>query len=833
MSKICPICKQVHEDEDVICGYGCGVRLVPMQEVPNSTLNLGDANAISGGININQSKNITSHDIHYHTSQERNKSEKELTQERQNQYHDEVAKLLKNGIITVEARAQLDGLRFNLGLDAATASSIEAVVKNEQKTQARATNDGLSVIGKMALKSAITAVEQNNPQAQSCIVKLAPVCKSTMNEQVHFYYSMLMSAFDPQRCVETYEKRTVDSYWLSYWASVAYRKLGDEEKAESILMEMTALWQDRPEINVVINACVGIWIAAAGNLEECRDTIIEYLTQTDEAPSEELNDLFHALLYQVGIEETDNDRFAFYEQQFLMVTAADYDADMEKAKAAYDQKDYAEALDILKKWAEKGDAEAMRMMGRSYLNGTGMEKKETIGVKWIKEAAELGNAKAIRDMGLSYEFGRGVKKDFAEAVKCYRNAAELGDAIAMSCLGTCYGFGKGVDKDDKEAVEWYRKAAEQGEAIAQGYLGHMYEIGRGVEQNDAEAAKWYRKAAEQGNANAQNSLGLMYECGRGVDQNDKEAVKWYSKAAEQGNADAQNSVGRMYQNGRGVDQNDKEAVKWYSKAAEQGNARAQCNLGWMYEDGRGVDQNDKEAVKWYRKAAEQGHAFAQNYLGVMYQYGRGVEQNDVEAVNWYRQAAEQGDAYAQYNLGLMYRNGQGVEQNDTEAVMWFRNAAGLGNDNAMTDLGVCYFRGWGAAKNPQEAIKWFQKAADLGNDKAMNCLGFCYDKGIGATRNYIEAIKWYQKAADLGNDFAMNNSGRLYHNGEEAARDQTEALKWHKKAAELGNVPAMADLSKLLFEMGRFDEAIGWGQKALDNGFNDKYGEIERIINSK
>ena len=173
MSKICPNCQEVFDDNHGFCS-NCGS---PIEENVNFCPSCGA-----------------------------------LLQDRQNQYHDTVAKLLKGGVITVEARAQLDKLKFNLGLDDSIAANIEATVKNEQKTQARAGNDGLSVIGKMALKSAVEAVEENSPQVQSCIVKLAPVCKTTMNEQVHFYYSMLLAASDPQHCVEAYEKRTIDSY---------------------------------------------------------------------------------------------------------------------------------------------------------------------------------------------------------------------------------------------------------------------------------------------------------------------------------------------------------------------------------------------------------------------------------------------------------------------------------------------------------------------------------------------------------------------------------------------------------------------------------------------
>ena len=67
MSKICPNCQEVFDDNNSAFCSGCGSRLVEMEK-PAPTLNLGDANAISGGVNINQSKNITTHDTHYHST---------------------------------------------------------------------------------------------------------------------------------------------------------------------------------------------------------------------------------------------------------------------------------------------------------------------------------------------------------------------------------------------------------------------------------------------------------------------------------------------------------------------------------------------------------------------------------------------------------------------------------------------------------------------------------------------------------------------------------------------------------------------------------------------
>ena len=82
---ICPACQSEYDEDYGFC-HKCGARLAE-KEKNNPALSLGDANAISGGVSINQSKNITSHDTHYHTTTvlERVKSESELKLDATNQ----------------------------------------------------------------------------------------------------------------------------------------------------------------------------------------------------------------------------------------------------------------------------------------------------------------------------------------------------------------------------------------------------------------------------------------------------------------------------------------------------------------------------------------------------------------------------------------------------------------------------------------------------------------------------------------------------------------------------------------------------------------------------
>ena len=235
-------------------------------------------------------------------------------------------------------------------------------------------------------------------------------------------------------------------------------------------------------------------------------------------------------------------------------------------------------LEELQAAARKGSADAQGDLARMYVNGWGLAKDYTEGLKWARKAAEQGNAAGQNSLGYLYHNGHGVTKSDTEAMAWYRKAAEQGFAVTQYNLGTIYLHGDGVAKSDIEAVAWFRKAAEQGYALAQAALGQMYRNGVGLAKSHTDAVAWYRKAAEQGNAVAQANLGWLYENGYGVAKSDTDAVAWYRKAAEQGLAGAQTNLGTMYQNGKGVAKSDAEAAAWYRKAAEQGDANAIRNL---------------------------------------------------------------------------------------------------------------------------------------------------------------------------------------------------------------------------------------------------------------
>ena len=226
-------------------------------------------------------------------------------------------------------------------------------------------------------------------------------------------------------------------------------------------------------------------------------------------------------------------------------------------------------VQVYRKAAKKGDADALPNSGRLHAKGKGIDKekpkvdKSSEGeVQKYRKAAENGDVKAMVKLS---EFYRG--KDAHEEISW------------LYCIGMSYRLGDGVEKDMVKAVAWFRRAAEHVEqnhtpsphgVLAMVMLGACYEDGEGVKKDAGEAVKWYRKAAEfeylKESAAAMVMLGMCYENGKGVEKDAGKAVKLYWKAAEKGLATAMINLGNCYCTGEGVERDFNEAAMWWRKA---------------------------------------------------------------------------------------------------------------------------------------------------------------------------------------------------------------------------------------------------------------------------
>ena len=119
---------------------------------------------------------------------------------------------------------------------------------------------------------------------------------------------------------------------------------------------------------------------------------------------------------------------------------------------------------------------------------------------------DANDATLLYTLGKSYENGTGVEKDIAVAFTYYQTAAELGNLDAQFNLGFCLISGSCGTVDETAGFKWLLKAANAGHVSAKYYAGLCYDRGMGVDKDEAMALSLFIDAAKNGNEDAQHLL---------------------------------------------------------------------------------------------------------------------------------------------------------------------------------------------------------------------------------------------------------------------------------------------------------------------------------------
>lgn len=90
-------------------------------------------------------------------------------------------------------------------------------------------------------------------------------------------------------------------------------------------------------------------------------------------------------------------------------------ADVKKGIEAYEQTNFADALQEFRPLAEAGQPEAQYYLGMLYGNGEGVHQNDAQAAKWYKKAADQGLQPAQHNLGLLYILGQGVPQDYTQA----------------------------------------------------------------------------------------------------------------------------------------------------------------------------------------------------------------------------------------------------------------------------------------------------------------------------------------------------------------------------------------------------------------------------------
>ena len=199
--------------------------------------------------------------------------------------------------------------------------------------------------------------------------------------------------------------------------------------------------------------------------------------------------------------------------------------------AAYDRKEFGEAVKLFRAGAEKGGAEAQIMLACCLEKGIGIEKDEKEAEKWMKKAADAGNAVAQAVYATRWL----LKDNAEEAAEYLEKSAEQGCVNGQLALAAHYLLKDGVLQaigaayvmkiaalplTDEKSIEDYLMddkdrslfdrdvTAANGSILLAQYLagGIFLRGGGGVEKDLDEAEKWFRKAADGGLITAKEAV---------------------------------------------------------------------------------------------------------------------------------------------------------------------------------------------------------------------------------------------------------------------------------------------------------------------------------------
>ncbi|QJB55808.1 tetratricopeptide repeat protein [Pseudodesulfovibrio sp. zrk46] len=193
---------------------------------------------------------------------------------------------------------------------------------------------------------------------------------------------------------------------------------------------------------------------------------------------------------------------------------------------AMKKEDYALARTYFEVAANKGNTEAMFLMGQLYRKALGVSKNVEKALYWYHKGADLGDLDIQHFLGTLY-FGsedRSFPHDTQRALKIFKSAALSGNKDSCLMLGFLSGYGLQGEVDLDGAIKWFDKADSLNDPQSQYYLGDMF-----FQQKLYESAlSWFLKAAEQGHTKSMRKVGKCYYQGHGTKQNLVQAYRWLS-----------------------------------------------------------------------------------------------------------------------------------------------------------------------------------------------------------------------------------------------------------------------------------------------------------------
>ena len=315
----CPKCNQDHD------GKFCPECGTPLIEKPASqggfNLNLGDANAISGGVNLSDSHNVTnvdnSQDYSTNIHVEATKSAEQLAQENEERFIQVAQQRLSDGIFDAVKQAELDQIALQCHIPQEKARDI--IAKMRKSAVALQGEIGNEFLVQQTLQEIFNAVRQNQVEVlRRRLPSLKQLAEKSTEANVQFYYNMLLASLTPEAGTIEFLNAHTDNYWQLFWVHVAHVKLNHVDNATALLARLGGFGAPRGDIALLMAIDNLSDYLRAGKQDYYKAQSQQYLDEAmNVGMSEPLNALWAAT--QTLLEESNKaeEWFRFYVENTL------------------------------------------------------------------------------------------------------------------------------------------------------------------------------------------------------------------------------------------------------------------------------------------------------------------------------------------------------------------------------------------------------------------------------------------------------------------------------------------------------------------------------------
>ena len=146
--------------------------------------------------------------------------------------------------------------------------------------------------------------------------------------------------------------------------------------------------------------------------------------------------------------------------------------------------------------ADKGNPDAMYVLARAYLDGTGIEQNKEKGLQWLNQAGEKGSPEAMYLLGTFYRFGAHLEKNTEKADywgnkalnALLTRAEKENEQNDLTLIWICNSFQN--QQNWEEAKKWAEKTAKRGNVVGMTQFGFIL---KQTNEND-KAKEWLQKA---------------------------------------------------------------------------------------------------------------------------------------------------------------------------------------------------------------------------------------------------------------------------------------------------------------------------------------------------